>query len=108
MKYYKILIKPIHFDETERYVAVESDEDLKQYVEEAVYEESHLGETPAVETVEITIHEYIEYLKIRCIGKITVEFADKYWTGSLKGDEIKFEMQARALEKFISLKKVFD
>lgn len=107
MKYYKILIKPIHFDESERYVVVESEEDLRQCIDDAVYKESHLGETPAFEVVESNVHEYIEQMKIRCIGKIVVEYADKYWTGSLKGDEIKYELEARALEKFLGVVDIF-
>ena len=119
MKYYKITVAPLNDTELNQvvvndesvfeYVMVESDAELQEKIDNCIFN-FPLGyvEKKASIVEEITVYEYVEWFRKRCTGKIVVDYIDKFYTGSLRGDEIKFELEAKALTYFLEHQNIFE
>lgn len=119
MKYYKITVTPlnekdlnsiiVNDESTVDYVMVESDSELQERINNLIFN-FPLGyvEKKAAIVEEITVHDYSEWLRKRCAGKIVVDYIDKFYKESLRGDEIKFELEAKALTYFSKLGNIFE
>lgn len=119
MKYYKITVTPINENDLNQvvvndesmfeYVMVESDAELQEKIDNCIFN-FPLGyvEKKAAIVEEIAVWDYIEWYRKRCTGKIVVDYIDKFYTGSLRGDEIKFELEAKALTYFLEHQNIFE
>lgn len=118
MKYYKITVTPlnekdlnpiiVNDESTVDYVMVESDSELQERINNLIFN-FPLGyvEKKAAIVEEIAVWDYIECYRKRCTGKIVVDYIDKFYTGSLRGDGIKFELEAKALTYFLEHQNIF-
>lgn len=118
MKYYKITVTPLNENDLNQvvvndesmfeYVMVESDAELQEKIDNCIFN-FPLGyvEKKAAIVEEIAVWDYIEWYRKRCTGKIVVDYIDKFYTGSLRGDEIKFELEAKALTYFLEHQNIF-
>ncbi|RIA77943.1 hypothetical protein EI71_00726 [Anaeroplasma bactoclasticum] len=119
MKYYKITVTPLNEKDLNQvvvndesvfeYVMVESDAELQEKIDNCIFN-FPLGyvEKKAAIVEEIAVWDYIEWYRKRCTGKIVVDYIDKFYTGSLRGDEIKFELEAKALTYFLEHQNIFE
>jgi hypothetical protein len=119
MKYYKITVTPLNEKDLNQvvvndesvfeYVMVESDAELQEKIDNCIFN-FPLGyvEKKAAIVKEIAVWDYIEWYRKICTGKIVVDYIDKFYTGSLRGDEIKFELEAKALTYFLEHQKIFE
>ena len=117
MKYYKIIIAPlnnlnqivVNDESTLDYVMVESDAELQEKINDCLfnYPLGYVEKKTAIVN-EISSHEYIDCIDSKCRGKIVVDYIDKFYTGSLRGDEIKLELEAKALTYFSKLGNIFE
>lgn len=117
MKYYKIIIAPlnnlnqivINDESTLDYVMVESDAELQEKINDCLfnYPLGYVEKKTAI-VKEISSYEYIDYIDSKCHGKIVVDYIDKFYTGSLRGDEIKLELEAKALTYFLEHQNIFE
>lgn len=117
MKYYKIIIAPqnnlnqivVNDESTLDYVMVESDAELQEKINDYLFNYP-LGyvEKKSAKVEEIAVWDYIEWYRKRCTGKIVVDYIDKFYTGSLRGDEIKLELEAKALTYFLEHQNIFE
>ena len=117
MKYYKIIIAPlnnlnqivVNDESTLDYVMVESDAELQEKINDCLfnYPLGYVEKKSAI-VEEIAVWDYIEWYRKRCTGKIVVDYIDKFYTGSLRDDEIKLELEATALTYFLEHQNVFE
>ena len=117
MKYYKIIIAPlnnlnqivVNDESTLDYVMVESDAELQEKINDCWfnYPLGYVEKKSAI-VEEIAVWDYIEWYRKRCTGKIVVDYIDKFYTGSLRDDEIKLELEATALTYFLEHQNVFE
>jgi hypothetical protein len=119
MKYYKITVTPLNEKDLNQvvvndesvfeYVMVESDAELQEKIDNCIFN-FPLGyvEKKAAIVEEIAVWDYIDWYRKRCTGKIVVDYIDKFYTGSLRGDEIKFELEAKALTYFLEHQNIFE
>ena len=117
MKYYKIIIAPlnnlnqivVNDESTLDYVMVESDAELQEKINDCLfnYPLGYVEKKSAI-VEEIAVWDYIEWYRERCTGKIVVDYIDKFYTGSLRDDEIKLELEATALTYFLEHQNVFE
>ena len=117
MKYYKIIIAPlnnlnqivVNDESTLDYVMVESDAELQEKINDCLfnYPLGYVEKKSAI-VEEIAVWDYIEWYRKRCTGKIVVDYIDKFYTGSLRGDEIKLELEAKALTYFLEHQNIFE
>ena len=104
MKYYKIIIAPlnnlnqivVNDESTLDYVMVESDAELQEKINDCLfsYPLGYVEKKTAIVN-EISPYEYIDCIDSKCRGKIVVDYIDRFYTGSLDGEEIKKELEAR-------------
>ena len=119
MKYYKIIIAPlnnmnlnqivVNDESTLDYVMVESDAELQEKINDCLfnYPLGYVEKKTAIVN-EISPYEYIDYIDSKCRGKIVTDYIDKFYTGSLDGEEIKKELEAKALTYFSKLGNIFE
>ena len=117
MKYYKIIITPlnnlnqivVNDESTLDYVMVESDDELQEKINDCLfnYPLGYVEKKTAIVN-EISPYEYIDCIDSKCRGKIVVDYIDKFYTGSLGGDEVKLELEAKALTYFSKLGNIFE
>ena len=112
MKYYKITVTPLNENTLNQvvvndesvfeYVMVESDAELQEKIDNCILNfPAGYVEKKAAIVEEITVYEYVEWFRKRCTGKIVVDYIDKFYKGPLRGNEIKFELEAKALTYFL-------
>ena len=117
MKYYKIIIAPlnnlnqivVNDESTLDYVMVESDAELQEKINDCLfnYPLGYLEKKTAIVN-EVSPYEYINCIDSKCRGKIVADYIDKFYTGSLRGDEIKLELEAKALTYFLEHQNIFE
>ena len=117
MKYYKIIIVPlnnlnqivVNDESTLDYVMVESDAELQEKINDCLfnYPLGYVEKKTAIVN-EVSPYEYINCIDSKCRGKIVVDYIDKFYTGSLRGDEIKLELEAKALTYFLEHQNIFE
>ena len=88
---------------------VESDAELQEKINDCLfnYPLGYVEKKSAI-VEEIAVWDYIEWYRKRCTGKIVVDYIDKFYTGSLRDDEIKLELEATALTYFLEHQNVFE
>ena len=117
MKYYKIIIAPqnnlnqivVNDESTLDYVMVESDAELQEKINDCLfnYPLGYVEKKTAIVN-EVSPYEYINCIDSKCRGKIVADYIDKFYTGSLRGDEIKLELEAKALTYFLEHQNIFE
>ena len=117
MKYYKIIITPlnnlnqivVNDESTLDYVMVESDAELQEKINDCLfnYPLGYVEKKTAIVN-EVSPYEYINCIDSKCRGKIVVDYIDRFYTGPLDGEEIKKELEAKALTYFSKLGNIFE
>ena len=117
MKYYKIIITPlnnlnqivVNDESTLDYVMVESDAELQEKINDCLfnYPLGYVEKKTAIVN-EISPYEYIDCIDSKCRGKIVADYIDRFYKGSLDGEEIKLELEAKALTYFLEHQNIFE